>query len=42
MELLRVEHVQKSFGKNHVLKDISMNVNKNEVISVIGPSGSGK
>ena len=42
MELLRVEHVQKSFGKNHVLKDISLNVKKNEVVSIIGPSGSGK
>ena len=42
MELLRVEHVQKSFGKNHVLKDISLDVKKNEVVSIIGPSGSGK
>lgn len=42
MELLRVEHVQKSFGKNHVLKDISMQVQQNEVVSIIGPSGSGK
>lgn len=42
MELLRVEHVQKSFEKNHVLKDISLDVKKNEIVSIIGPSGSGK
>lgn len=42
MELLRVEHVQKSFGKTQVLKDISMQVHQNEVVSIIGPSGSGK
>ena len=30
------------FGKNHVLKDISLNVKENEVTAVIGPSGCGK
>ena len=42
MELLRVSHVQKSFGDNHVLRDISLKVEPKEVLSVIGPSGSGK
>ena len=42
MELLQVEHIQKSFKDNHVLKDISMIVRKGEVVSIIGPSGSGK
>ncbi len=42
MELLRVEHLKKSFGAENVLADISLKVNKSEVISIIGPSGSGK
>lgn len=42
MELLRVEHLKKSFGAELVLSDISLAVNKSEVISIIGPSGSGK
>jgi polar amino acid transport system ATP-binding protein len=40
--VLSVSNIQKSFGDNHVLKDISFHVNKGEVVSVIGPSGSGK
>lgn len=42
MNILNMSNVQKSFGENHVLKDISIQVNKGEVVSVIGPSGSGK
>lgn len=42
MNILNMSNVQKSFGENHVLKDISIHVNKGEVVSVIGPSGSGK
>ena len=41
-EILKVEHLGKSFGTHEVLKDIDFSVNKGEVISVIGPSGSGK
>ena len=37
-----MENVSKSFGSNHVLKDISLTVDKGEVVSIIGPSGSGK
>jgi len=40
--LLEVIHIAKSFGETEVLKDISFNVNKGDVISIIGPSGSGK
>lgn len=40
--VLKVEHLKKSFGDNHVLKDISFNLNEGEVLSIIGPSGSGK
>ncbi len=42
MHILDIQNVQKSFGDNHVLKDISLTVDKGEVVSVIGPSGSGK
>ena len=46
MEVIRVEHLKKTFyskdKKLDVIKDISFNVNKGEVIGIIGPSGSGK
>ena len=40
--LVRLEHIKKSFGENEVLKDISLSVNKGEVVAIIGPSGGGK
>ena len=40
--LIVVEHLDKHFGPNHVLKDISLTVGMGEVVVVIGPSGSGK
>ncbi len=40
--VFRVSSIQKSFGENGVLRDISVAVNKGEVVSIIGPSGSGK
>ena len=42
MSLLKVENLKKSFNDNVVLKDISLNVEKGEVLAIIGPSGSGK
>lgn len=42
MSILKMTNIQKSFGDNHVLKDISLHVDKGEVVSIIGPSGSGK
>lgn len=41
-QLLKLEHVKKSFGENEVLKDISLTVKRGEVVVVIGPSGCGK
>ncbi|WP_026683885.1 amino acid ABC transporter ATP-binding protein [Heyndrickxia coagulans] len=40
--MIKVEHLHKQFGQNEVLKDISTEVGKGEVVVVIGPSGSGK
>lgn len=40
--IIRVENLHKSFGTNHVLRGIDLEVRKSEVIAVIGPSGSGK
>ena len=42
MSLLEVKNLKKSFDDNVVLKDISLNVEKGEVLCIIGPSGSGK
>lgn len=40
--IIKVENLQKSFGDNHVLTDINAEIEENEVISIIGTSGSGK
>ncbi len=40
--VIELLHVDKHFGSLHVLKDISLNVHKGEVVVIIGPSGSGK
>lgn len=42
MSMLEVKNLSKSFGSNKVLKDISFEVEKGQVVAVIGPSGSGK
>jgi len=40
--IVQAEKVNKFFDKLHVLKDISLEVRKNEVVVILGPSGSGK
>ena len=40
--LVSLEHGRKKFGKVEVLKDISLSVEKGEVVAIIGPSGGGK
>jgi putative S-methylcysteine transport system ATP-binding protein len=40
--MIKIENLYKSFNKLEVLKDINLQVNKGEVIAVIGPSGTGK
>ncbi len=40
--MIKVEHLSKSFGSLTVLKDITTEIQKGEVVSIIGPSGTGK
>lgn len=40
--MILLENVNKSFGQNHVLRDINLTVGSGEKMVVIGPSGSGK
>lgn len=40
--MIKIRHLQKSFGQVQVLKDISTEIRKGECVCVIGPSGSGK
>ena len=40
--MIKISHLQKSFGQVQVLKDISTEIRKGECVCVIGPSGSGK
>jgi polar amino acid transport system ATP-binding protein len=40
--IIEVSNLKKSYGKLDVLKQITFDVNKNDVVAVIGPSGSGK
>lgn len=42
MAIIEVSNLKKSFGKVDVLKQITFDVNKNDVVAIIGPSGSGK
>ena len=40
--VIELRHIDKRYGDLHVLKDISLSVQKGEVVVIIGPSGSGK
>ncbi|GEL05939.1 amino acid ABC transporter ATP-binding protein [Rummeliibacillus stabekisii] len=41
-EMIRIEHLNKSFGDLHVLKDINLSVHESDVVCLVGASGSGK
>lgn len=40
--MIRVENVSKQYNKTRALKNVNLEVNKGDIISLIGPSGSGK
>lgn len=40
--MIQLEAIQKSFGENHVLRGVSLSIDRGEVVCIIGPSGSGK
>ena len=41
-ELLRAEHITKSYGPTQVLRDVNMHVRKGEVLALVGDNGAGK
>lgn len=41
-KIIKIEHLEKYFGENEVLKDINIEISKGEVVCIIGSSGSGK
>ncbi|MEG2074038.1 MAG: ABC transporter ATP-binding protein [Angelakisella sp.] len=42
MSYIRFENLNKSFGDNHVLKDINLEVEEGQMVTLLGPSGCGK
>ncbi|MBQ0100074.1 MAG: ATP-binding cassette domain-containing protein [Lachnospiraceae bacterium] len=40
--IISLEHLKKSYGKNHVLTDVNMEIEKGEIYGLIGANGSGK
>lgn len=42
MEILSVKNINKSFGENKIIEDVSLTLNKGELVSLLGVSGAGK
>ncbi len=42
MSYIRFEHINKYFGENHVLRDINLEIEQGQLVTLLGPSGCGK
>ncbi|MEZ4533053.1 MAG: amino acid ABC transporter ATP-binding protein [Thermomicrobiales bacterium] len=42
MPMIQLDGIHKSFGETHVLRGVSLSIDRGEVVCIIGPSGSGK
>lgn len=40
--MIQIQHVEKSYGNLHVLKDINLSIENSKVVTIVGPSGAGK
>jgi len=40
--MINVENINKSYGKFHILKSINLNIDKGQIVTLMGPNGSGK
>lgn len=40
--MLQLQHIKKSYDKTPVLKDITLDIQDGEIVSILGPSGCGK
>ena len=40
--IVKIQHVDKYFGDNHVIKDLNLEIEEGEFLTLLGPSGCGK
>ena len=40
--IVKIQHVDKYFGENHVIKDLNLEIEEGEFLTLLGPSGCGK
>ena len=42
MSKIELKHIDKFYGKNHVLKDLNLTIEDGDFMTLLGPSGCGK